>query len=153
MNQQQPDPTKIHAIVELMGKTSIAGEIMPDPLFPALLRIDVPAVEGQPAWTKTVNPSSSVYAINYCTEETARAHAERIKARPLHLFDIRQTVAAVEEVAMRKQLHHADPGVFDTPDQDFGSDYEEADPNDDELDAHLRELSDPDYNPADQDEW
>lgn len=141
MNQQQPEPTRIHAIVELMGKTSIAGEIMPDPLFPALLRIEVPAVEGQPSWTKTVNPSSSVYAINYCTEETARAHAERIKARPLHLFDIRQTVAAMEEMAGRRELAQAQDSVFDTPDQDFGNDYEEADPNDDELNQHLRELA------------
>lgn len=153
MHQQQPEPTRIFAIVELMGKTSIAGEIMPDPLFPALLRIEVPAVEGQPAWTKTVNPSSSVYAINYCTEETAMAHAERIKARPLHLFDIRQTVAAMEEVATRKQLHQTEFGVFDTLAQDFGEDYDEADPDHNELDAHLRELSDHDHNPADQDVW
>lgn len=66
------------AVIEIMGHRQLAGRVTEVPIAgTSMLRIDVPAVGGWPEHTKYVG-GGSVYQIHPCTEEIARASAERI---------------------------------------------------------------------------
>lgn len=74
------------AIVELMGHAVLAGYVSQEAIAgTAMLRIDVPDVEGQPGFTK-YQSGGSVYGITPTTEGNARIAAESVKARPVQLW-------------------------------------------------------------------
>lgn len=79
------------AIIELMGHTTLAGEVFASNDFPGLVQINVPAVSGNEAFTKIVN-TSAIYAVTPVTEETAIAKAEALCANPVYLYDLRSHV-------------------------------------------------------------
>jgi hypothetical protein len=71
------------AIVELFGHNRIAGEISEQEIAgSSFLRVDVPAVRDQPAFTKFYHPSA-VYAITPTSEQTALAAVAHFLARPI----------------------------------------------------------------------
>ena len=71
------------AIIELMGRNVIAGYVSEQVIAgAALLRVDVPATERQPAYTKFFG-GTSIYAITPTTEEIAKRAAERLNIRPV----------------------------------------------------------------------
>jgi hypothetical protein len=63
------------AVVEIMGHKRIAGHVTEEPIAGTnMLRIDVPAVDGRPAYT-VYHGGSAIYGITPCTEELARRAA------------------------------------------------------------------------------
>jgi len=73
-------------VIELMGHNAIAGAISEVSIAgSAFLRVDVPALAGQPAFTKFFG-GSAIYAITPTDEATARQAAERLAIRPVSLW-------------------------------------------------------------------
>lgn len=71
------------AVVEVMGHSRYAGYVTEQAIGGAsLIRVDVPAVKGAPAFTKLLG-ASSIFAITPCTEEVAKRAAEMFCNRPL----------------------------------------------------------------------
>lgn len=92
------------AIIELMGHTTLAGEVFSSNDFPGLVQINVPAVSGNEAFTKIVN-TSAIYAITPVTEETAIAQAEALCANPVFLYDLRtHVVNQLRQDGMLKEI-------------------------------------------------
>lgn len=76
------------AIVELFGHNRIAGEISEQEIAGAsFVRVDVPAVGSQPAFTKYYHPSA-VYAITPTDERTATVAAEHFLCRPIDRWSL-----------------------------------------------------------------
>ena len=81
------------AVVELMGHQKIAGKTTEQTIAgAALLRVDVPEVEGQPAFTRFFG-ASAVYSIIPTSEAIARAVAAQLRAVPIHRFELAQLPA------------------------------------------------------------
>lgn len=86
------EPERVWAIVEVMGRARFAGQISEDTRFgPALLRVEVPAVEGQPALEKHFG-ASAIYSVTPCSEQVAREAARRFAASPITIvgFDVQR---------------------------------------------------------------
>ena len=76
------------AVVELMGHQRIAGKTTEQTIAgAALLRVDVPAVDGQAAFTRFFGPSA-IYSIIPTTEQIARRVAASLRAVPISRFDL-----------------------------------------------------------------
>ena len=81
---------ELHAIVELFGHQRISGKVTEQSIGVAtFIRVDVPETPSQPKFTRLLNPSA-IYAINPVTEEVATATAERLSAKPIEAWDIRE---------------------------------------------------------------
>src|ERR1700729_1334343 len=79
---------KTWAIVEVMGHVEYAGFVTAETIAgSAMLRVDVPEVKDRAAFTKYL-ATGALYGITPCSEETARARAERIRAIPFQAYDI-----------------------------------------------------------------
>lgn len=75
------------AIVEVMGHGKFAGYVSDQALGGAsFVRVDVPAVDGQPAFTKFLG-AASIFAITPCTEETAKRAARSFRSEPPHFYE------------------------------------------------------------------
>lgn len=86
MEKQDNDhPQDVWAIVEVMGHSQYAGRVSEyTGLGVPLVRVEVPAVEGLPAFEKLLG-ASSIFRVTPCTEETARAAAAQLRVRPLSM--------------------------------------------------------------------
>lgn len=83
MSQEEQAKFEGFAIVELMGRNVVAGYVSEQVIAgAALLRVDVPATDRQPAYTKFFG-GASIYGITPTTEEIARRAAERLNIRPV----------------------------------------------------------------------
>ncbi len=88
------------AIVELMGHNVIAGEISEQVIAGvAMLRVDVPACEEQPAYTKFYS-GSAVYGITPTDEATAARAVNRLRIAPIAPY----IVAPVNGTGPERQL-------------------------------------------------
>ena len=75
-------------ILEIMGHQRYAGRVTEHTIAgQAFLRIDIPAVRDQVAFTKFFS-ASSVYAITPTTEELARGVATRVNNVPISVYDL-----------------------------------------------------------------
>jgi len=73
-------------IVEVMGHNRFAGRITEQQIGgTAFVRVDVPATERQPAFTKLLG-SGAIYAITITDEATATAVARQNCARPVEVY-------------------------------------------------------------------
>lgn len=71
------------AIIEIMGHNTIAGYISEASMYGiAMMRVDVPACDDQPAYTKFYG-GSSIYGITPTTQEIVIKAAERLRIRPV----------------------------------------------------------------------
>jgi hypothetical protein len=85
-------------IVEIMGHNRIAGRIREQAIGgTAFVRVDVPQIDGQPAFTKLFG-SSSIFSISLTSEETACAVATRLAPGPISTWDAREAVAAADRL-------------------------------------------------------
>ena len=92
------------AIVELFGHTKMAGEVSTQTLGGAsFIRVDAPETKSKPAYTRTLNPSA-IYALNWCTEDVARAAAETHNPQPVTSWDLRKAVNKAIEAETAAQL-------------------------------------------------
>lgn len=75
-----------YAIVELMGHNTLAGYISEQTIAgTAMIRIDVPAVDGIEKYTKFVS-GGAVYGITPTTQEIAERAASRLQMRPVSQY-------------------------------------------------------------------
>lgn len=82
---KEAGPQDVWAVVEVMGHSQYAGRVSEyTGLGVPLVRVEVPAVEGQPAFEKLLG-AASIFRITPCTEEAARRAAEGLRVRPLSL--------------------------------------------------------------------
>ena len=76
------------AVVEVMGHSRYAGRVSQHTaLGGAMIRVEVPAVDGIPAFEKLLSPQS-IFAITPCTEALATECAKRFRSRPFTLLDL-----------------------------------------------------------------
>jgi hypothetical protein len=76
------------AIVEIMGHQKYAGFCTEQPIAgSAFLRIDVPAVAGEPAFTKLFG-GSAVFSLTPVTEDVARGVAAAVQKAPVNTWDL-----------------------------------------------------------------
>ena len=82
------------AIVEIMGHQKFAGRVSEQIVAgAALLRIDIPAVGEQVAFTKLFG-MSSVYAITPTTELIATSVASKLRQVPIGIYDLPESMQA-----------------------------------------------------------
>ncbi len=87
---ENKEPLKLFAIIELFGKTQMAGTISDHNLGGAsFVRVDVPETKTQGAFTRFLNPAA-IYAINPCTEEVMKHMAENYQQKPIDSWDIKK---------------------------------------------------------------
>lgn len=86
MEEQQESKAAFWALVELMGRTKIAGEISEYPFASgSLVRVDVPETKEQPAFTRMYG-ISAIYCITPVDEIVARTLAENLTTRPVTVW-------------------------------------------------------------------
>ncbi|MEN6466077.1 MAG: acetyltransferase [Syntrophaceae bacterium] len=79
------------AIVELFGHQRIAGKISEQQIGGcSFLRVDVPASENSPAYTKLYG-NGAIYGITITDEETARAAAKHLGPQPMDEWSVRES--------------------------------------------------------------
>lgn len=82
------------AVVEIMGHVRIAGRVREETLFgAAMIRVDVPAVEGHPAFTRFYHPQA-LYSLCPCDETTALAVAQHQRHPPIERWQLPAVKAA-----------------------------------------------------------
>lgn len=70
---ETPDVFDHFAILELMGHARLAGRVTEQTIGGhAFIRVDVPAIEGQPGFTRYLGPGA-IYSLTLVTEAIARA--------------------------------------------------------------------------------
>ena len=85
------------ALVELFGHQKIVGYVTEASMAGgAFLRVDVPAFDGSPAFTRFFGPGA-IYSINPVTEEIARGMCERYRNEPVSRFDLPQIAEKATE--------------------------------------------------------
>src|SRR5882672_8405954 len=89
------DKQELFALVELFGHSRIAGKVSDYQVGGAsFVRIDVPASETEPAFTRFLHPNA-IYAINPISEMMMKAMAERIKSKPIDIWDAEEIINRV----------------------------------------------------------
>jgi hypothetical protein len=84
-------------LLELLGRQKIVGLMTEATLAGgAFLRVDVPAFDGAPAFTRFFSPSA-VYSINPIAEEVARGLMERYRNEPVSRFELPQLADKVPD--------------------------------------------------------
>ncbi len=76
------------AILEIMGHQRYAGMVSEQALGGAsFVRIDVPAADGLPAFSKLFG-AGAIYCISPCSEEVALAMAKQFRKQPLQIYEL-----------------------------------------------------------------
>lgn len=116
-------------IVELMGHQRIAGKVTEQNLFGgALMRVDVPEIEGRAGFTKFYG-ASAIYAVTPVEERVAVALAKSFDVRPVDEWQLRAllpkptTAMPVEDQIL--EMEASDEHLWE--DDGFGDDFEEDD--------------------------
>lgn len=87
-------------IVELMGHQRIAGKVTEQNVFgTALMRVDVPEVEGRPGFTKFYG-ASAIYAVTPVEEQVVRALAQAYDVRPVEEWRLRHLLPEPERTRL-----------------------------------------------------
>jgi hypothetical protein len=88
------DTFKAWAILELFGHQVLSGEVSERIIAgQGFMRVDVPEVDGQKAYTKFYGPKA-IYSITPTDEATARTAAQHLKAPPIEPWKINITMLA-----------------------------------------------------------
>jgi hypothetical protein len=83
---EQESKFETWAIVELFGHQVIAGMVSEQVIGPgAFLRVDVPAVDGSPAFTRFFG-QGAIYSITPVSEEVARLAVKRYAPKPVNIY-------------------------------------------------------------------
>ncbi len=104
-------------IVELMGHQKIAGKVTEENLFgTALMRVDVPGIEGMPAFTKYYG-ASAIYAVTPVEERVARAVASSLDTRPVQTWQLQKLLSEPERLTEVEPSRRYDALTEDELDQ------------------------------------
>jgi hypothetical protein len=83
---------KSWAIVAIMGHQTYAGFVSEQRIGgTAFVRVDVPEVNGQPAFSKLFG-GGSIYSITPCSEEVARYKAVAVSHAPMTQWDLPEEI-------------------------------------------------------------
>ena len=99
--EPQSDKFDSWAIVEVFGHAKFAGRVTEHAIGGAsFVRVDVPAVDNSPAFTKLFG-ASAIYSITPVTEELARQAVKACHSEPISVYipenrSIPQNIAAVQ---------------------------------------------------------
>ena len=75
-------------LVEVMGHSRYAGKISEQSIGGCnFVRVDIPAFEDQPGFTKLLG-QSSIFAITPTTEQIARGMAQQFRSTPISVYDL-----------------------------------------------------------------
>lgn len=75
-------------IVELFGHNRIAGKVTEATIGGcSFVRVDVPAIESLPAFTKFYG-NGAIYAMTPVSEEIARAAVTRLRTKPVEIYGL-----------------------------------------------------------------
>lgn len=78
------------AILDLFGHQRLAGHVTDATVAGAgFIRIDVPGPDGNPLWTRFLNPSA-VYGISPVSKEVALKSAAAFSEPPVHPWEFKQ---------------------------------------------------------------
>lgn len=109
-------------IVELFGHQQIAGLVSEQTVGgAAFIRIDVPSVDDNPAFTKIYGPNA-IYAFTPTDEATMLLAVKKLRAVPINPY-------ALAIPAKASPIHDPDTYDVDYGDDDEGDDYDEDDDN------------------------
>lgn len=128
MNQTTDTKFDLHCIVELFGHSKIAGRCTEQNIAGTnMLRVDVPAVGDQPAFTRFFG-SGAIYSINPVDEKTALFMAEKLQVKPIESWNISEILKKHSEKLLAGSMPDAPPynGVEHEEDDDDPGGYEEA---------------------------
>lgn len=121
------------AIVELFGRNVVAGYCTQQLIAGvAMLRVDVPAVEGRASYSKFFS-GGSIYAITPTDEETAKTAASRLRSRPIDLWIVPETKALPSPSDQPRHLPDDDYSnsredwYDDGADEEFDEEFDEGD--------------------------
>lgn len=93
-------------IVELFGHAKIAGQCTEQNIAGTnMLRVDVPATEGTPAFTRFFG-SGAIYAINPVDEATAKFMADKLAVKPIESWNINEIIKKHNEKLMLTASNH-----------------------------------------------
>jgi len=82
------DNEELWAIVEVMGHAKYAGKVSEyTELGVPLVRVEVPASDGRPAFEKLLG-ASAIFRITPCTKEAAETAAHQFRVEPLALVQL-----------------------------------------------------------------
>ncbi len=110
-----PFGTDNWCIVEIMGHVRVAGQCSEQNIAgTAMLRIDVPQTQHQPAFTRYYG-SNAIYAIHPVGKDVARAMAVKLKQQPVASWDISEMV---EKLQKQRQLSIEQDNGYDDEDED-----------------------------------
>lgn len=102
-------PAPSWMIVELMGHQRMAGEVTEVTVAgKGFLRIDVPATDSEPAFTRFVSPDS-VYALNPCSEDVARRAAAAFRPRVVDEWELPSRALPPATLNAREDEGDSDP--------------------------------------------
>jgi len=123
------------AIVELFGHNLIAGQVSEVAVAGvAMLRVDVPAVDGSPAFTKFYG-GAAVYAITPTDQESALHAVNHLQALPIAPWTIPMRVKKLPARVIHEDNEDdgLELGYWMTPDEE---DEDEEDEEDDSLERY-----------------
>ncbi len=104
------------ALVEVMGHKRFAGRVTEHVIAgQGFIRISVPAVEGQPKWTKFLGVGS-IYAITPVEEQVARHLAANLREAPIEAWQLPER----PRLAVR-DADDAEDDPFDDDQSDWGA--------------------------------
>ena len=108
---------KLNVILELFGHQRIAGVLTEQQIGGAsFIRIDVPEIPEQAAYSRMLNPSA-IYAINPVTEEVMLATATALKSKPIESWDAREMIKRIDIIRAKElQSGNNDELPFDVDD-------------------------------------
>lgn len=85
---QEQEKFDCWAIVEVMGHSRYAGRVTEQAIGGCnFVRVDIPEVEGRPAFTKLLG-QASIFGITPVTEEIARGLAAQYRNAPVSVYDL-----------------------------------------------------------------
>ena len=88
----ETDKFETWAIVELFGHNKIAGQVSEQVIAgQGYIRVDVPALEGFPAFTKMYG-TGAIYSITPVDEEIARQVARYLRIEPVHIYSLPEVI-------------------------------------------------------------
>lgn len=116
MSEQAEPKFDQWCVVELMGHQRIAGKITEESHFGvALMRVDVPAVDGRAGFTKYFG-GNAIYAITPTSEVIATQVAKMVDQAPISRWEMRELLPAPES----KSSDDKDDEDFPDEDEDDG---------------------------------
>lgn len=86
MNDTPQNAFDTFALVELFGHSRIAGKVCEQVIAgQGFIRVDVPSLGNQPAFTRLFGPSA-IYSITPVSEEIAKAAAASMRVEPVNVY-------------------------------------------------------------------